>query len=284
MYVTVWIRAGDGKDLDGSGRVSQAMSVMTATSTLAAAFRSRPLLPALALLLVLTALLGSCVWKRSEQAAVLRADPEAILADTRLRKVALAGGKPVYQHYCAACHGADGKGDQTLGVPDLTDDDHLYGTGTVSQIEDIARYGIRAHNKRGWNLAVMPAYAHKIPDAAEPLPPQTPAQINDLTQYLLSFTGRATDPAAVKRGPETYSKAGCWDCHGRDLGGDPAIGAPTLTDNIWLYGGTADDIRRTISRGRAGISPAFARTLTPAQLRDVAVYVASLAPTAQDSK
>jgi cytochrome c oxidase cbb3-type subunit 3 len=57
-----------------------------------------------------------------------------------------------------------------------------------------------------------------------------------------------------------------------------------LTDNIWLYGGSPDDIRRTISRGRAGMSPAFARKLTPAQLRTVAVYVASLAQTRQDQK
>lgn len=213
---------------------------------------------------------------------MLRADPESILADPRLRSVALASGKQVYDASCAECHGAKGKGDATLGVPDLTDRDHLYGTGTVSQIEDIARYGIRAGNKRGWNLAVMPAYAHKIPDAAEALPSQTPSQIEDLTQYILSFTARATDAAAAKRGIGAYAAAGCWDCHGRDLGGDPAIGAPTLTDDIWLYGGSADDVRRSISRGRAGISPAFSRTLTPAQLRAVAVYVASLAQTRQD--
>lgn len=270
--------------MDGRCAIGQAAAIMIAPRSRASLLTSRRLLPVLALLVLSAAAIGHAIWQRADQAAVLRADPDAILSDPHLRAVALAGGKPVYTQYCASCHGTTGKGDQTLGVPNLTDDDHLYGTGSVAQIEDIARYGIRAHNKRGWNLAVMPAYAHKIPDAAEPLPPQTPAEIEDLTQYLLSFTGRATDPAAVARGPATYSKAGCWDCHGRDLGGDPAIGAPTLTDNIWLYGGTADDIRRTISRGRAGISPAFAKVLTPAQLRDVAVYVASLAPTAQDSK
>ncbi|WP_353228727.1 c-type cytochrome [Novosphingobium sp.] len=228
--------------------------------------------------------LGVGALQPNAQSAVLRADPEAILGDPQLRRVALTSGKQVFDTSCASCHGNAGKGDRTLGVPDLTDGDHLYGTGTVSQIEDIARYGIRARNKRGWNLAVMPAYARKMPDAAEPLPPQTPAQIADLTQYILSFTARATDAAAVARGPAAYSAAGCWDCHGRDLGGDPAIGAPTLTDDIWLYGGSADDIRRSISRGRAGISPAFARTLTAAQLRNVAVYVASLAPTRQERK
>lgn len=227
---------------------------------------------------------GSVVWRGSGQADVLRADPETILADPKLWRVAIAGGKPVYEARCGSCHGPDGKGDKTLGAPDLTDDEHLYGTGTVAQTEDIARYGIRAGNKHGWNLAVMPGYALKVPDVAEPLPPQTPLQIEDMVQYLLSFKGRATDPAAVKRGESAYTNAGCWDCHGRDLGGDPAIGAPSLTDTIWLYGGRPADIRHTLRRGRAGMSPAFGRTLGAAQLRNVAVYVASLAQPVQDTK
>ncbi|MEO7691041.1 MAG: c-type cytochrome [Sphingomonas sp.] len=257
---------------------------MTGFRKLAAALTSRPLLWVLPLLVLATALVSISLWRARGESNVLRADPEAILGDPELRRVALAGGKPVYEDHCASCHGARGKGDEALGSPDLTDADHLYGTGTVAQIEDIARYGIRAGNKHGWNLALMPAYASKVPDAAEPLPPQTPAQIEDLTQFLLSFTGRATDDAAAKRGHGAYDKAGCWDCHGRDLGGDPGVGAPTLTDDIWLYGGRPDDIRRSLSRGRAGMSPAFARTLTPAQLRNVAVYVASLAQTRQDRK
>jgi cytochrome c oxidase cbb3-type subunit 3 len=236
-------------------------------------------------LLVLAAIAaGIFAWRGSGQADVLRADPDGILQDSRLRQLAIAGGKPVYDTHCSTCHGPDGKGDKTLGAPDLTDDDHLYGTGTVAQTEDIARYGIRAGNKHGWNLAVMPGYALKVPDAAEPLPPQTPAQIEDLTQYMLSFTARATDAAAVSRGASAYTKAGCWDCHGRDLGGDPAIGAPSLTDAIWLYGGRPDDIRHTLRRGRAGMSPAFGRKLDAAQLRNVAVYVASLAHPLQDRK
>lgn len=230
------------------------------------------------------ALLATLIVRAQSTASVVRADPDAILADPQLRSAALAAGKPVFVQYCAACHGATGKGDKTLGAPDLTDDDHLYGTGTVAQIEDIARYGIRAGNKHGWNLAVMPAYAQKIPDAAEPLPPQSPAQIEGLTQFLLNFTGRATDQAAVARGRDAYTTAGCWDCHGRDLAGDIAIGAPALTDTVWIYGGSPDDIRRTLTRGRAGVSPAFAHTLSAAQLRSVAVYVAALAPNRQDRK
>jgi cytochrome c oxidase cbb3-type subunit 3 len=226
---------------------------------------------------------GYALWRGQGMAEELRADPETILADSRLRRIAIAAGKPVYQAHCMSCHGPDGKGDQSLGAPDLTDSEHLYGSA-VAQTEDIARYGIRAGNKHGWNLAVMPGYALKVPDAAEPLPPQTPQQIEDLVQYLLSFTGRATDAASVKRGESAYTSAGCWDCHGRDLGGDPAIGAPSLTDAVWLYGGRPADIRHTLRRGRAGMSPAFGRKLDAAQLRSVAVYVASLAQPVQDTK
>ncbi len=274
MYVTVrrWtVRAGLA--------IAVAMALLSITAGPA---KRRMALSALVLLVIPAGLTGAALWRSGVQASVLRADPEAILSDPALRSVALTNGEHVFAQHCASCHGATGKGDRTLGASDLTDGETLYGIGSVAQIEDIARYGIRAGNKHGWNLAVMPAYARKVPDAAEALPPQSPAQIEDLTQYILAFTNRATDAAAVRRGLAAYTKAGCWDCHGRDLGGDPAIGAPNLTDSVWLYGGRPEDIRRTLERGRAGTSPAFARVLTAAELRNVAVYTASLAHRRQD--
>lgn len=257
---------------------------MTAARKTVGAAGSRKLLWLLALLVVAAALLGPALQRRAVAASVLRADPELVLDDPKLRTAAVAAGKPVFDAHCSACHGSTGHGDKSLGAPDLTDGEHLYREGTVSQIEEIARYGIRAGNKRGWNLAIMPAYARKVPYAAEPLPPQTPAQIETLVRYIRTFTAGSTDAAELQRGRDAYSQAGCWDCHGRDLGGDPAIGAPSLTDNVWLYGGSPGDIRRSISRGRAGMSPAFARTLTPAELRNVAVYVASLSRAQSDRK
>jgi cytochrome c oxidase cbb3-type subunit 3 len=236
---------------------------------------------------VVSALMLAAAWAirtHEIEDAVLRADPEAILFDRGLRRAALEGGHEVYVAHCAACHGREGKGSREMGVPDLTDDDHLYGSGTVAQTEDIVRYGIRAHNKRGWNLAVMPAYASPVPDKAQPLPPQTPARIEELTQYLLAFTGRETDRSAAERGRKTYEAAGCWDCHGHDALGEPAIGAPDLTDPVWLYGGDHDQIARSIARGRAGMSPAFIDKLTPAEIRNVAVYAASLAPLSEKSR
>lgn len=210
--------------------------------------------------------------------AIVRADPERILSDDHLANVALPLGRRVYGAHCAACHGDAGQPDQIRGVPDLRDSEWLYGTGRVEEIEAIARHGIRAGDRKGWNLAAMPAYATPRPYAAEPIPPLTPAGARDVTHFILSLSGGSRDLAGAARGRIIYAgTGGCWDCHGADAHGDPAVGAPDLTDHVWLFGrGDAAAIQRSIEHGRAGMSPAFARILTPAELRAVAVYVASL--------
>ena len=257
---------------------------MDALPAFPALAKSRVLLWAVPLLALAAVVIGMGVWKGNKAAALLQADPERLLSDPALRDYAIAAGRSVYHQHCESCHGPTGKGDRTIGAPDLTDDIPLYREGTVAQLEEIVRYGIRAGNKRGWNLAVMPAFGRAKHGGSAGMTPQTPRQIEELTQFLLSFTGRATDAAAAQRGHDTYNKAGCWDCHGRDVAGDPAIGAPGLTGKTWLYGGRPEDIRRTISQGRAGFSPAFANILAPAEQRADAVYVASLAQTKVDVK
>lgn len=224
--------------------------------------------------------IGVAYRRHAVQAAFVRADPDSILPRENLRSSALALGHSVYVAQCAACHGAAGKGDQGLGVPDLRDHDWLYGEGRVSEIEAIVRYGIRSRDPRGWNLAAMPAYASPRPYAAEPIPPLSPAETDDVVALLRHYEGQASDRDQVIRGLAVYGKGGCWDCHGADATGDSAIGAPNLRDRITLYGdGSARALRQTVERGRQGISPAFARTLSAAELRAVAVYVASLSQT-----
>ena len=224
------------------------------------------------------ALLGFQVKHRQDQAAVLRSDPEDILSDPALRGTAIAYGRAVYQQHCSACHRADGTGDRSLGVPDLTGAQHLYGEGRVAEIEDIARHGIRSADKRGLRLASMPAFGSLHPYKGEPLPSLTPGQIEDVTQYVLALNGRATDPDAAAKGGALYQGgAGCYDCHGRNAEGDSSVGAPSLVDGPRLYGdGSHDDIYRSLVAGRAGVSPAFGKLLTAAELRNVAVYIASL--------
>jgi cytochrome c oxidase cbb3-type subunit 3 len=209
---------------------------------------------------------------------MLRSDPERILSQPVLRRTALTLGEPVYQQHCASCHGATGKGDHSLGVPDLTASRHLYGEGRVAEIEDITRHGIRSTDKRGLSLASMPAYGTQHPYKSEPLPSLTPVQMEAVTQYLLAFRGQATDRTAAAEGGVLFRDyAGCYDCHGYNAQGDASIGAPSLVDGGPLYGaGSHDDIYRTLLVGRAGYSPAFGRLLNAAELRSVAVYVASL--------
>ncbi len=208
--------------------------------------------------------------------AILRADPVTILAHPDLARAALAWGRKSFVAHCASCHG-DGHGDPARGVPDLTDRDYLYGTGEVAEIEQIVLHGIRSGDPRGWHIAAMPAYARPLPYAAEPaIKPLSPSEIGDVTQYLLK--GRATDPRAAARGRAIFAGRGaCWDCHEPDGGGNSAVGAPNLNDGVWLYGdGSAAAIAATLARGRAGASPAFARVLSPLEVRSIAIYVASL--------
>ncbi|MDB5712957.1 MAG: c-type cytochrome [Sphingomonadales bacterium] len=214
--------------------------------------------------------------------ALMAADPQTILIDPVLRQTALPLGQDVFEHRCATCHGAAGKPDQKLGVPDLTDGDWLYGKGEVSEIEQTVLHGIRSGDSRGWNLAYMPAYARSRPYASEPIMPLMPSEITDVAGYLHSLPDPVgLDPQVIARGRAVYAgKGGCWDCHGATAGGDAAIGAPNLADEVWLYGdGSQVSIARTISYGRFGRMPAFAKTLTAVEARAVAVYVAALSRT-----
>ena len=228
---------------------------------------------------VLAAVIAGTVTAHEHRArdALMRADPETILRDPTLARTALAIGKIGCEAHCAACHGTGGP-DQARGVPDLTDGDFLYGTGKGAEIEQIVLHGIRSGDPRGWNLASMPAYAHAKPYAAEPIPPMNPQQIRDVIQFLRFKHGTDTDPAAAARGGKLYgTSGGCYDCHGDDAAGDEAVGAPNLLDDVWLYGGSSATLERTIRYGRAGMSPAYARVLTPVEARAIAVYPASLA-------
>ena len=220
---------------------------------------------------------GLLLSKRQERDRIMRADPETILANHDLAPIAIAMGRAGFATHCASCHGT-GKGDPRRGVPDLTDADYLYGEGQVAEIEAIILHGIRSGDPRGWNLADMPAYSRVRPYPREPIAPLQPAQIEDVTQFLMQLRGKATDVVAATRGTALFKgSGGCWDCHGPDGGGDTAIGAPSLVDDVWLYGdGSPAGIKVSIANGRGGRSPAFNSQLSATDARAIAVYVAAL--------
>jgi cytochrome c oxidase cbb3-type subunit 3 len=232
------------------------------------------------ILLVAATLAGAAVFLRSQalQDRLLRADPNAIPGDSTLIAFARPRGASVFAARCANCHGAQGQGDPERGVPDLTDGDWLYGEGSVSDIEQVVDFGIRSHASRTWNLAEMPAFASPVPSKTEKLAPLSPGDIGDVTEFVFHLSGRPADPAATARGSTIFQeRGGCYDCHGRDARGDSSIGAPNLTDRIWLYGdGSRQSIFDSIARGHHGVCPAWSRKLSPAAIREVAVYVYSL--------
>jgi cytochrome c oxidase cbb3-type subunit 3 len=230
---------------------------------------------ALAVTIVAAVLLRGCYMK----ANLLRTDPGDIPSSATLMHFATGRGRSLFEAHCASCHGRDGHGAQDKGIPDLTDDDWLYGTGQVIDIERVIDYGIRSHHPRAWNLAIMPAFASPRPSVSDAkITPLTRPQISDLVEFILHEQGREADVAAAARGAVLYRGAGgCYDCHSTDLRGDSAIGVPNLVDRITLYGdGSRQALFLSIATGRQGVCPSWIGRISPAGIRELALYVYSL--------
>jgi cytochrome c oxidase cbb3-type subunit 3 len=232
-----------------------------------------------ACLVLIIGAIGALVINVRYEARLVRVDPDTAAADPELMRFALPRGRATFKHRCAPCHGPDGQGRYTLGSANLTDRDWLYGTGAASDIETVVLYGIRAPNSKTWRLADMPAFGRRHPYPRDPsVKPLSPRDIDDVIQFLRVAEGRPAAEDAARRGSEIYlNKGGCYDCHGSDARGDSAIGAPNLTDNIWLFGNGSDKwIYYSIATGRAGVCPAWWGRLPAAQIREVALYVYSI--------
>lgn len=164
-------------------------------------------------------------------------------------------GQRLFANNCSVCHGSTGRG--ALGFPNLTDNDWLYG-GDPATIKETITHGRAAQMPaKGLNQAM------------------SKADISDLTHYLLAFSGRSDDTAAVEKGGKMFQTA-CVACHGPDAKGNQSAGAPNLTDNVWLYGSTASKITQTITFGRAGVMPAQIDKLDEDKIHLLAAYVYSL--------
>lgn len=192
------------------------------------------------------------------------ASPEQITADPALQEFARAAGAAVFGDYCRTCHGAGGAG--APGYPVLADDVWIWG-GSLSEIEHTLRVGVRAEHPQT-RMSMMPAFGR---DGL-----LTPAQIGDVTEYVVSISaGRsrlAPVGSAAARGALVYQEQ-CAVCHGASGAGDRSVGAPSLNDDVWLYGGTREEIRRQIELGRNGVMPAWEQRFDAATLRALAYYV-----------
>jgi cytochrome c oxidase cbb3-type subunit 3 len=203
--------------------------------------------------------------QREPMMARLRStSPAAIAADPQLRSYAIAGGRIAFANHCAACHGAGGQGAQG-GYPSLADDDWLWG-GDLAAIHTTITHGIRNQDSDEARLSIMPVFGNGI---------LTPAQISDVTEYVLALSQGSTNPEATTRGATLFTE-NCAACHGEKGQGNPEFGAPNLTDRIWLHGSQRNQIQTYITRPRMGVMPAIGQRLDPAVVNMLAVYVHSL--------
>lgn len=204
---------------------------------------------------------------KADQSKFLEAIASTPAADIEknpdLMEFVMRGGAAQFGNNCAPCHGRGAQGFK--GYPNLNDDDWLWG-GSEEALEKTIAHGIRSGDKDA-HESQMPRFGiDQILD---------PGQMSDAAEFVLSLSGQSTDTAAAERGKAIFEEQ-CAACHGPEGKGTQEVGAPNLTDSIWLYGGKKADIMETIRTGRGGVMPAWASKLDPVTVKMLAIYVHSL--------
>lgn len=174
--------------------------------------------------------------------------PEKMAADPQ----AMAIGERLFLNNCAQCHGSDARGSK--GFPNLTDKDWLHG-GTPEKISETLHKG---------RIGMMPPMAAAV---------GTPEDVRNLANYVLSLSGSPHDSLRASLGKPKF--AACAACHGADGKGMQAVGAPNLTDDIWLHGWGEDAVIAMVNHGKVNQMPVQAGNgkLTEAQLSVLTAYV-----------
>lgn len=163
---------------------------------------------------------------------------------------AMAIGERLFLNNCAQCHGSDARGSK--GFPDLTDGDWLHG-GSPQKIAETITLG---------RTGVMPPMAAAV---------GTPDDVKNVANYVLSLSGSPHDSLRAGLGKSKFTA--CAACHGIGGVGNPAIGAPNLTDRVWLHGYGQEAIISIINTGKTNQMPAQGGRLTEAQIQVLAAYV-----------
>jgi cytochrome c oxidase cbb3-type subunit III len=212
---------------------------------------------------------GRLGWSSSAQYGEEKAQAQALAApvyaafaatpvETLARNAqAMAVGERLFANHCAACHGADAHGSK--GFPNLADADWLWG-GTPQRIEESITQG---------RQGVMPPLAAAVGSSDD---------VRNLASYVLTLSG-GPDNLKAQLGRPKFSV--CAPCHGVDGKGNVALGAPNLTDDVWLHGRGEDAVAAMVTLGKTNVMPAFAERLSPAQIHVVAAYVWGLSNTAK---
>lgn len=198
------------------------------------------------------------------EAKLEAADLTAISADAELANYTQNAGAAVFKTWCAQCHGAGAAGVQGQGYPNLLDDDWLWG-GSIEDIHLTISHGIRNEEDPDARYSEMPAFGELLAEE----------EIAGVVQYVRQISGQEADAALATAG-ETVFLDNCAACHAEDGTGDRFQGAPNLTDAIWLYGGSVEDITYTVENARFGVMPSWTSRLSEAEIRAVAAYVHGL--------
>jgi cytochrome c oxidase cbb3-type subunit 3 len=173
---------------------------------------------------------------------------------------AMATAHNLFQNNCAQCHGSDGGG--ARGFPNLANADWQWGGDPDTIVQTIAG-GRVASGMVAWGPALGEQGVEKV------------------VAYVQKLSGQQHDAALAAEGEQLFLSTGCVGCHGMDGKGMTAVGAPNLTDDVWLYGGDAGTLRETVTNGRAGQMPAFQDKLGEQRVRLLAAYVLKLSGGAQ---
>lgn len=189
---------------------------------------------------------------------IFKAYAERSIEDLATDPKALKVGQRLFLQNCSQCHGSDARG--TTGFPNLTDDDWLYG-GSPETIKETIMHGRKAQGMMAWKAALGGEQG-----------------VKEVAAYVISLSGREVDPALAEAGKSRFAM--CAACHGPEGKGSLAmgipLGAPNLTDNIWLYGGSERTVQESIRNGRAGVMPAWDKILGEEKVHLIAAYVYSL--------
>jgi cytochrome c oxidase cbb3-type subunit 3 len=197
-------------------------------------------------------------------AALAKTAPADIEKSAELQEIARAVGKAAFGNNCAPCHGSGGAGSK--GFANLVDDQWLWG-GTLENIQQTIAYGIRNENPES-RQGNMPAFGKDGLLKKEEIPV--------VAAYVVTLSGRKPEGAAdLANGAKIFAE-NCAACHGEQGKGNPEVGAPNLTSNIWLYGGDQKTIEETIANGRGGVMPPWNGRLDEATIRALTVYVHTL--------
>jgi len=190
---------------------------------------------------------------------------QEIASDPTLLDFARAQARPAFAENCAPCHGAGGGGGR--GYPNLNDDDWIWG-GNLDDIAQTIRHGVRSGDADARQGAAMPAFGR---DGI-----LKRADVENVADYVRSLSGLGVDPKANLVAGKKIFIDNCAVCHGETGKGKRELGAPDLSDAIWLYGADKLSIVDGIWNGRGGVMPAWAGRLDDATIKALAVYAHSL--------